>query len=636
MRSERARRGRKPSVCFRAAPEKSPMVLPAIGGDIVPHPRQNCAGRRDSSTPLTLRPAAMDPTDDFDRRHLDAIADADLFPYWYDDVDEPESNPTLVRTESCDLCVVGGGYTGLWTAVIAKERDPSRDVVLIDAAEVGSAASGRNGGFMESSLTHGIANGQERFPARARAARAARPGEPRRHRERHPPLRHRLRLRAHRRHRRRHDRRTPRATSTSCATTPLQLRRLGQDARWLDADAMRAEVDSPTYTGGLWRIGRAALVDPARLAWGLKTAAEQLGVRIYEDTKATGARARRRRRARQDAARPTSGRRGSPSARTRSSRCCAGMRHYIAPVYDYCMVDRAADARAAGVDRLGATARACRTSPTSSTTTGLTEDNRILWGGYDAVYYWRGKVAHELESRPETWAKLSQHFFETFPQLDGVRFSHIWGGAIDTCSRFCVFWGTAMAGRVGLRARLHRARRGVDALRRRGDARPHRRPPQRGHVHRLRARTSRCRSRPSRSASSASRRRAGRSTARTAPASATCGCAPSTASASASTAEWEPSGSANESARRKRSSRSRPAVREAPARGRHLHARSSRDGVAQPHLAHGRELRRLPPAAPAPRHGPARPRVRPGHDHGRPRRHVSRPAACSASMPPTT
>ena len=96
--------------------------------------------------------------------HFDAIADADLFPYWYDDVDEPDSNPTLVRTESCDLCVVGGGYTGLWTAIIAKERDPSRDVVLIDAAEVGSAASGRNGGFMESTLTHGVANGKHRFP----------------------------------------------------------------------------------------------------------------------------------------------------------------------------------------------------------------------------------------------------------------------------------------------------------------------------------------------------------------------------------------------------------------------------------------------------------------------------------------
>ena len=40
--------------------------------------------------------------------HLDAIADADPYPYWYDDADEPDSNPTLVRAESCDLCTVGG------------------------------------------------------------------------------------------------------------------------------------------------------------------------------------------------------------------------------------------------------------------------------------------------------------------------------------------------------------------------------------------------------------------------------------------------------------------------------------------------------------------------------------------------
>jgi len=110
---------------------------------------------------------AVDNRDDdeaIDAIHLDAIADADPYPYWYDDADEPDSNPTLVRTETCDLCIVGGGYTGLWTAIIAKERDPSRDIVLIDAHEIGSAASGRNGGFMESSLTHGVANGQERFP----------------------------------------------------------------------------------------------------------------------------------------------------------------------------------------------------------------------------------------------------------------------------------------------------------------------------------------------------------------------------------------------------------------------------------------------------------------------------------------
>src|SRR6185312_15837730 len=63
-----------------------------------------------------------------------------------------------------DLLVVGGGYSGLWTALRAKERDPRRDVVLIEGREVGWAASGRNGGFCAASLTHGLANGLARWP----------------------------------------------------------------------------------------------------------------------------------------------------------------------------------------------------------------------------------------------------------------------------------------------------------------------------------------------------------------------------------------------------------------------------------------------------------------------------------------
>ncbi len=43
---------------------------------------------------------------------------------------------------------------------------------------------------------------------------------------------------------------------------------------------------------------------------------------------------------------------------------------------------------------------------------------------------------------------LASHFFAAFPQLEGVRFSHRWGGAIDTCSRFFAFQGTALGGRV--------------------------------------------------------------------------------------------------------------------------------------------------------------------------------------------
>ena len=78
----------------------------------------------------------------------------------------------------------------------------------------------------------------------------------------------------------------------------------------------------------------------------------------------------------------------------------------------------------------------------------LTEDDRILWGGYDAIYHFGNAVAPRLEHRDATFSLLAEHFFETFPQLEGLRFTHRWAGVIDTCSRFCVMCGTALAGKV--------------------------------------------------------------------------------------------------------------------------------------------------------------------------------------------
>ncbi len=78
----------------------------------------------------------------------------------------------------------------------------------------------------------------------------------------------------------------------------------------------------------------------------------------------------------------------------------------------------------------------------------LSADNRILFGGYDAVYHFGGKVRPEYEERPESFRRLASHFFTTFPQLEGLRFTHRWAGAIDSCSRFCAFFGTARGGRV--------------------------------------------------------------------------------------------------------------------------------------------------------------------------------------------
>lgn len=380
-----------------------------------------------------------------DQRHLDAIADAEFSAYWLDGAHAPDTNPTLVRNENCDLCVVGGGYTGLWTALVAKERDPSRDVVVLEASSIGNAASGRNGGFMDASLTHGIRNGFRHFADEIEVLEEL-------------GMRNLDEIeRALRRHGIECDYRRTGVIEVVADQHPESYRhelheefalleRLGHDVEWLDTDAMRGEVHSPTYTAGLWDRSGCAIVDPARLVWGLKAAAERLGVRIYEDTKATGLE-----------------RDGvgvlvtTPLGRVRAGRVALAtnafppllrrINNYIVPVYDYCMITEPLTddqlARIGWANRQGLSDNANQFHYYR-----MTSDNRILWGGYDAIYHWGGKVASELESRPESWALLSEHFFQTFPQLEGVRFSHMWGGAIDTSSRFTVFWGKAMGGRV--------------------------------------------------------------------------------------------------------------------------------------------------------------------------------------------
>jgi glycine/D-amino acid oxidase-like deaminating enzyme len=93
----------------------------------------------------------------------DSLTGAKPVPYWLDQPGAPDPEPALAGRAAASLAVIGGGFTGLWTALLAKERDPSSDVVLLEARTAAWAASGRNGGFCSASLTHGLANGLRRF-----------------------------------------------------------------------------------------------------------------------------------------------------------------------------------------------------------------------------------------------------------------------------------------------------------------------------------------------------------------------------------------------------------------------------------------------------------------------------------------
>ena len=399
--------------------------------------------------------------------HKAAYADAVHRSFWLDTLPARDPHAPLDGRAEADLCIVGGGYTGLWAALYAKSLDPDRDVMLLESTRCGAGASGRNGGFLQSSLTHGIGNGLSRFPDEL--VQLERLGLEN------------FRALAEDLERLAIDAEFEPAGDLIVALEPRELadldeeaellRRFGHDAELLDRERVRAEVNSPMYLGGLWTRTGSALVHAGKLADGLRAAAARDGVRIHEYSPV-----RALRETAGGACVTTDG--GVVDARRVLLATSAyppllrAIGRYIAPVYDYVLVTEPLDARMRdavgwgrrqGVSDIGNQFHYYR----------LTADWRILWGGYDAVYRYGGPVGPQLDDHEPTFAKLSQHFFATFPQLEGLRFSHRWGGAIDTCSRFSVFFGTALGARVayalgytglGVGASRFGARVGLDLL----------------------------------------------------------------------------------------------------------------------------------------------------------------------------
>jgi glycine/D-amino acid oxidase-like deaminating enzyme len=373
---------------------------------------------------------------------LRSFADASHIPFWLDDPSRPAPAPELTNSISTDLLIIGAGFTGLWTALLAKEENPARDVVILEADEVATGASGRNGGFMDASITHGIQNGLARWPREFLLLLALGFANLD---EIEATIR-RLKIECD----------YLRTGDISMASEPYQVEELKAEmevsqqynirSEFYDRGRVQEIVKSPFFIAGLNHPDHAALVNPAQLAWGLRKACLDLGVQIYEHSPVTNLK--------EEEAHVTA---RTNHGRVRASRVALAtnafppllrrLSYYVIPVYDYALVtEPLSSEQRASIGWYGREGISDASRQFHYTRT--TDDGRILWGGYDAIYYWNNGFGSHLENDHDSFARLAEHFFQAFPQLEGIRFTHAWGGAIDTCSRFSPFWGTAHHGKT--------------------------------------------------------------------------------------------------------------------------------------------------------------------------------------------
>jgi glycine/D-amino acid oxidase-like deaminating enzyme len=376
-----------------------------------------------------------------------STAASDAISYWLRDAASPDTTDGLLHRGQrldVDVAIIGAGFTGLWTALHLAETDPGLRIAVLEMEQVAFGASGRNGGFCEASLTHGLANGIKHFPDELEVLE----------REGIENLRGLIDF--------------TRTNAIDCDLEETGVLALadqahqvdefrswvdeaaayGEELVFLDRDAVRAEVHSPLWHAGLYRPpGRDVVLDPVKLARGLARVARERGVRIHEGTRVTGLARRAGGVDLTIAGGATVAAEHVVVATSAYSGWLRRLSPLFVPVYDYVLVsDPLTPEQRTSIGWQGR--QGLSDSNNQFHYFRLTADDRILWGGYDAIHHFGSRVEPALDRRPVTFDKLEAHFFRAFPQLDGLAFPYRWGGAIDTTSRFTVTFGRTMGGRV--------------------------------------------------------------------------------------------------------------------------------------------------------------------------------------------
>jgi glycine/D-amino acid oxidase-like deaminating enzyme len=332
-------------------------------------------------------------------------------------------NPPVQGSLSTDIAIIGAGFTGLSTAIALRQADPSLRVAVLEGEVVGFGASGRNGGFsmtlfgLEPAVTK-LLFGQQRT------------------------------VEAHRYMERAVDTvdeliRTHNLQSEywfpgfiRAATAPAYAKRIQKDLEiltsmgingieWIEASALQALVNSPRFMGG-WYEPRCGLMNPARHSRELKRLAEEYGAEIYEETPVL--------QIQREAQFTLTTAQGQVTAdkiifaTNAYSHLFPQLRRKQVPAFTYMVVtEPLTPAQLEPIGWLGR--QGLEDARNLVHYFRLTADNRIAMGGSDVSVSFGKDMERDVNAT--TFEQLEQDVVWFFPHLEGIRFTHRWGGPVS-------------------------------------------------------------------------------------------------------------------------------------------------------------------------------------------------------------
>jgi glycine/D-amino acid oxidase-like deaminating enzyme len=340
--------------------------------------------------------------------------------YWFDSLGaEPEPRPPLPGDLEVDVAIVGGGFTGLWTAYYLAIADPSCRVAVIERDTVGFGAAGRNGGWCMG-VVQGLRHYFERDPQGGAALRdaifaavdevgAVCKSEA-------------------------IDADFHKGGGLTVATDEAQAERLREslqaqrelgvteaDARWLEPDELVAHMRVARSCGGAF-MAHCAAVNPAKLARGVADAAERRGAAIYEQTQALAVEPGRVRTSRG----LVRARRVVVALEAYAAQL-AGYERSILPVYNHMIATEPLPARVwdeIGLVEHGLFGDASRYLVYAQ----RTADDRIAIGGRSVGYHYGSAIAPRFDRDERVEQKVVDALHEMLPQVRDFTITHRWGG----------------------------------------------------------------------------------------------------------------------------------------------------------------------------------------------------------------